>query len=78
MPSRTEEVATDILEEPTPVAKKTEPAAVKPVTAPAPVKTRRVKTVPHRVESFETVRPDGVRVRVRRDIDNGMQTIEIV
>ena len=69
MPSRTEEVATDILDE---------PAAVKPVTAPAPVKTRRVKTVPHRVESFETVRPDGVRVRVRRDIDNGMQTIEIV
>lgn len=39
MPSRTEEVATDILDEPTPVAKKTEPAAVKPVTAPAPVKT---------------------------------------
>ena len=71
MPSRTEEVATDILDEPT-------PAAVKPVTAPAPVKTRRVKTVPHRVESFETVQPDGVRVRIRRDIDNGMQTIEIV
>ena len=51
---------------------------MKPVTAPAPVKTRRVKTVPHRVESFETVQPDGVRVRIRRDIDNGMQTIEIV
>lgn len=79
MPDRNVEVSTDILDEATPPVKTAEPAT-KPEANPAPARSRarRIKPVPHRIETFETVRPDGVRVLVRRDIDDGAQTVEIV
>lgn len=76
MPSRTEEVVTDILDEPTPVAQ------AQPETVKAPAKTgaprrRRRQTAPVRVrvETYETLRADGVPVLVRRNIDTGEQSV---
>lgn len=48
-----------------------------PSVAPQPV-LEQFPPAGHRVEQFETVRPDGVRVVVTRDIDTGEQRISVV
>lgn len=47
-----------------------------PNVAPLPV-SEQFPPVGHRVEQFESTRPDGVRVVVTRDIDTGEQRISV-
>ncbi|RSX52656.1 hypothetical protein [Bifidobacterium callimiconis] len=77
MPKPTDDVTTDILDEPTAAPTplpEPEPEPVNPPTGdPTPVESV-VEGL--RVESFEATRPDGTRVRVVRDIDTGRQDVE--
>ncbi|OXN01652.1 hypothetical protein [Bifidobacterium vansinderenii] len=77
MPKPTDDVTTDILDEPTATPAPTPEPDPEPAASPAGDTAPTEPTVEGlRVESFETTRPDGTRVRVVRDIDTGRQTVE--